>query len=758
MLKRLGFLMLIALSACNNSSQLVNNQNYTNYVDPFIGSELHGHVFVGANVPFGAVQLGPSQIMRSWDQYGGWDWCSGYNYVSEEILGFTHTHLSGTGIGDLNDILVLPMTGKPDLKPMKFEEPETGYGSPFKKSNEIAQAGYYSAYLDKYQVKAELTASERVGFHQYHFESDAEPFILLDLEFGMGWDSPVETYMKVLDNNTIVGYRFSKGWSSDQRVFFALKTSDPFERADIFENTDPINQTEWKGKATKAHIYPLMDGKTTKVKVGISPVSYENALLNIETEVPHWDFEQTKKEADEKWERTLRKIEIEAVDSVKTIFYTGLFHAHIAPSLFNDANSDYRGSDKQVYENQNFQNYTTFSLWDTYRGHSPLMTVINPDIIEDFAKSLVKISEQQNALAMWPLHGSETYTMVGNPAAIQIADAYLKGLISEETAKEAFDIIYKVTNHKTEAKPPVGQKWVTEMSWIPADDIVESVAWGMEFAIADDAISKMAGALGENEKAKEYAKRAELYKLYFDEERGFFNGRLKDGSFRKDFNEFSAEHRQNDYIEGNAWQYLFLVPHQVYTLMDMLGGEESFINKLDTFFTTELVLEEEDSNDITGLIGQYAHGNEPSHHVAYLYTYAGQQWKTAEMVRKIMKEFYTTKPDGLIGNEDAGQMSSWYMLSALGFYSANPISGQFVFGSPIVDRADIPVRNGKTFTILSRNNTNTNIYIQSIKLNGEDYTKSYISYEDIMSGGTLEFVMGKEPNKEFGIDMADRPE
>lgn len=741
------------LSSCANQQQ----SSKLKYVNPYIGSEGHGHVFVGANVPFGVVQLGPSQIMQHWDEYSGWDWSSGYNYKSKEILGFTHTHLSGTGIGDLNDILVLPATGKVQLKPMDFDKPESGYGSFFSKSKEKVEPGYYEVYLEKYGIKAGLTITERVGLHRYDFDNTDNAHLLIDLKFGMGWDSPTETFLKQINDSTFVGHRNSTGWSKDQRVFFALKTSVPVKNFEIYEDTISDSGNASIGKATRAVLY-TGENKQVLVKVAISPVSTENAILNMDAELPHWDFEKVKAQAQNKWENVLDKIEIDASDSVKTVFYTALYHAHIAPSLFNDVNGDYRGSDKKVYKNADFQNYTTFSLWDTYRGLNPLMTVIQPNKVNDFVTSLVRITEQQDALAMWPLQGSETFCMIGNPAMTVISDAYLKGLVKKEVAIQAFNAIHKVANHPTEDNLPIGQKWVKDLKWIPADNRFETVAWGMEYAIADHAFSKMAKAMGKTKEADYYAKRGELYKEYFDPKLSFFNGRFADGGFRKEFDPFHADHRTNDYVEGNAWQYLWLVPHQPQSLISMLGGDEAFTKRLDEFFTLPTQLSKTASNDITGLIGQYAHGNEPSHHTAYLYTFAGKQWKTAEIIRQVTDQFYTTKPDGLIGNEDVGQMSAWYVLSSLGFYSANPVSGQFVFGSPVVSKASIKVSEDKTFTILAKNNSSANKYIQSVTLNGKPHTKSYVTYQDIMKGGELVFTMGNQPNKNFATAKADRPE
>lgn len=726
------------------------------YVDPYIGSKGHGHVFVGANVPFGAVQLGPSQIMRHWDEFSGWDWCSGYNYISEEILGFTHTHLSGTGIGDLNDVLVLPATGKPQLQPMTFEQPDTGYGSLFKKENEVTEAGYYRVYLDKYGVTAELTASERVGMHRYRFEGEEAPHVLVDLKFGMGWDAPVATRFEQVNDTLFVGERFSTGWSKDQRVFFALQTSAPVKKVEVFEDTARVEGNRSAGKATKALLFPALTKGELVVKVALSPVSTENALLNMHTEVPHNDFDRLRNEAREKWNEHLSRIEIDAPDSVKTIFYTALYHTRFAPSLFNDVNGDYRGSDKQVYRNAGFQNYTTFSLWDTYRGQHSLLSLTDPERSEDFVQSLVNITEQQGALAMWPLYGSETFCMIGNPAMTVISDAFRKGLIKEETALRAFDALYKVSNHPTETELPIGQKWVKDLQWIPADTIHETVAWGMEYAVADGAFAAMAKALGKEDAARYYGERAKLYKQYFDPEKKFFNGRYADGSFRKNFNPFSADHRTNDYVEGNAWQYLWMVPHQPHELIGLLGGEEAFVRRLDEFFALPSELENTASHDITGLIGQYAHGNEPSHHVTYLYTFAGKPWKTAAKIREVIDNFYTTRPDGLSGNEDVGQMSAWYVLSALGFYPANPLSGEFVFGSPLISKATLKVGGGKTFRINVKNNSRENKYIQRVRLNGKDYKKLFISYADIMKGGELEFTMGPRPAPT--LEKAERPQ
>lgn len=730
-----------------------NITDKTQYVNPYIGSEGHGHVFVGANVPFGAVQLGPSQIMRTWDKFNGWDWCSGYNYISEEILGFTHTHLSGTGIGDLNDILILPATGKIQLNPMKFEQPASGYGSYFSKNKEIVRPGFYSVYLEKYGVAAELTSSERVGMHHYHFDKTDNAHILVDLKFGMGWDTPVETYLTKINDSTFTGYRFSQGWAKDQRLYFAIRTSTPITKTELFNDTIPVATTSLKSNAVKAILsFDAAQHRDVILKVGISPVSSDNALANIQMEIPNWDFTNIAAQAKEKWNLALNKIDIQATDSVKTIFYTALYHTHFAPSLFNDANGDYRGTDKKVYEKQPFQNYTTYSLWDTYRAQHPLLTITDPDKVNDLMQSLIAMAQQQGRLPMWPLQGNETYCMVGNPAATVLADAYLKGLMKKENIQPAYEAILH-----TAQLDSLGMKWVRKLQYIPADSMEESVGWALEYAIADGAVARMAAKLEKKNDATYFKQRSLLFQKYYDRAVGFFNGRMGNGHFRRPFNPFSAKHREVDYVEGNAWQYLWLTPQAPHELIALLGGEKHFTQKLDSLFLLPSILEAGASPDIDGLIGQYAHGNEPSHHVTYLYAYVGQPWKTAEKIREITDKFYTTQPDGLTGNEDVGQMSAWYVLSALGFYSADPSSGKFIFGLPLIRQARIRTNGNTYFTIDVKNQVKGNNYIEQVLWNGHNYTKSYFSYADLMKGGKMIITLGSKPSPVFGVAAKDRP-
>lgn len=734
--------MVFSIMFFNTPLNAQTNQikRLTDNVDPFIGSAKHGHVFVGANVPYGAVQLGPSQIMQTWDKFNGWDWCSGYNFDSPEILGFTHTHLSGTGIGDLNDILLLPANGKTQVVRAKFNDMESGYGSLFSKKKEQARPGYYQVYLDKYKVKAELTATERVGFHQYTYEKKENAHLLVDLGFGMGWDEPVETYFKQINATTFEGYRFSKGWAVDQRIYFAIELSAPVTKTELYNGAAMLQGTQATGKEIKAALFFDAGKKSIlKVKVAISPVSSENALLNLKTELPGWDFTAAVKLADAKWEKALSKVTINAPAVQKTKFYTALYHTMIAPSLFNDVNGDYRGTDKKVYKNAGFNNYTTLSLWDTYRGLNPLMTILQPERVNDIVKTMLAIYQQQGKLPVWHLHGNETDCMIGYPAVPVIVDAYLKGFRNYDV-----ELAYKALRQSA-MQDTNGIQYIQKLKTIPADLVEEAVAKAMEYAISDGSIAQMAKALGKMDDFKYFTERSKLYQQYFDKGTGHFRGRMADGSWRTPFNPYNAVHRQNDYCEGNAWQYTWLVPQDVNGLIQQFGGTKPFLNKLDSLFTISSKLDAETSPDISGLIGQYAHGNEPNHHIPYLYTLAGRPWRTAEIIRQINEQFYTDKPDGLCGNDDVGEMSAWYVFSALGFYPVNPTSGEYVFGSPLINDAVIKLPGNKTFKITVVGNNKDNPYIHKIELNHKPYTKSFITHQAIVAGGEMKIYMGNKP-------------
>jgi predicted alpha-1,2-mannosidase len=721
------------------------SQNPVNYVNPYIGTGGHGHVFLGANVPFGAVQLGPVNISE------GWDWCSGYNYADSTIIGFSHTHLSGTGIGDLGDILIMPTTGELITDKGSLKAP--GNFSLFNHADEKVSPGYYSVDLKRYHIKAELTASTRVGFHRYTFPASQQSHIIIDLVQGIGWDMPVEAYIKKLNDSTIAGYRFSKGWASDQRIYFVAVFSKPFKNIQLFKNGEIESGNVVMSDSVKAAInFSTNEGETIELKVGISPVGTENALMNIAAEIAGWDFEKVKNDATAAWNKELGKVVIKNRDTkAKEIFYTALYHSFIAPSVFNDVTGDYYGTDKEVHRNTSFTNLTTFSLWDTYRCENSLLTILQPERVSDIVNSMLAIFQQQGKLPVWHLMANETNTMPGNSATQVIADAYLKGIKGFDTAL-AYEAV-KATAMLDER----GLKYVKRYGFIPADSMIESVAMGMEYAIADGCAALMAKRIGKEDDYQYFNKRAGYYKNYYDSTVRFVRGRISSTQWREPFSPFISRHMKDDFTEGNAWQYTWLVPQDVHGLIQLLGGEKKFIKKLDSLFVVKGDMGKEASNDITGLIGQYAHGNEPSHHITYLYTYAGQPWKTAEKVRFILDSLYSGNPDGLSGNEDVGQMSAWYVMSALGFYPVHPAGGIYVFGSPLFDEATINVGNNKSFTILVKNNSTENKYIQRIILNNKNYTKSYLLHTDIMKGGELIIEMGKKPSSKWGTAMSDRP-
>lgn len=690
---------------------------------------------MGANVPFGLVQLGPTSIPQKWD------WTSGYHISDTTVIGFSHLHLSGTGIGDLSDIVFMPVTGPVAHARGTHEGYDTGMWSYFSRANERCAPGYYATRLDRYGVDVELTATPRVGFHKYTFpdgESDAR--VVIDLENGTCWDAPVECRMEMLDSRRIAGYRYSKGWAKDQRIFFIAEFSQPFLALQLYDKDTPVEGREYNAEQLYAEaLFGEACTEPLYVKVAVSPVSIDNAKLNMETELPGWDFGQAADDARKAWNAELSKICIGTDDeSVRRTFYTALYHTMIAPSVFGDVNGDYRGADGGYHGHGGFTNHTTFSLWDTYRAAHPLMTIIHPERMPDIVNTILHIYLQQGKLPVWHLMGCETDCMVGNPAIPVVADAVLKGFGGFDGA-----LAYEAMKQSAMLDER-GLDLFKEYGYIPADKYNESVATALEYALADWALAQVAQQRGEAEDYEYFMRRSKTYEYYFDPRTRFLRGRNSDGSFREPFNPFSSNHREDDYTEGNAWQYLWLVPHDVEGLVSKLGGREAFHAKLDSLFVMEGDLGAHASPDISGLIGQYAHGNEPGHHIPYLYAMTGQPWKTAELVREILGTLYHDSTDGLSGNEDVGQMSAWYILSALGFYQAEPAGGRYWFGSPIVDMATVDVGGGRKFRIVAKNNSPTNIYIQSVTLNGRPYGKPYIEFDDISAGGELVFTMGKE--------------
>ncbi|MDE6154759.1 MAG: GH92 family glycosyl hydrolase, partial [Muribaculaceae bacterium] len=663
----------------------------------------------------------------------GWDWCSGYHYSDTTLLGFSHTHLSGTGIGDLGDLLMLPTINPADTM------------ATFSHLRETCTPGYYKVTLDD-DITAELTATSRTGMHRYSFPAGADTvFVKVDLGYGIGWDRPVETSLTLDNDSTISGYRYSSGWAKDQKIYFTAQFSKPIAGCDI----------DSAATGTLATLAFVNDEAPLLVKVGLSPVSIDNAVANLMYENSDSDFDFIAGEARKAWNSELAKINVETSSlSDKHKFYTALYHTMFAPATFSDVNGDYRGADGLVYNTGGeFTNYTIFSLWDTYRAAHPLSTIIHSDIQSDYAGTFQDIYCRQGKLPVWHLHGNETDCMIGNPGVIVLGDLLLKGFVTDTIAAyEAMKASCMLDERSLDALKKYG--------YIPYDieGGEENVAKGLEYAIADNAVAKVAALLGYSDDAEYFAQRAKSYVYYFDPATGFMRGKSVAGEFRDEvFNPFATTHRADDYCEGNGWQYAWLVPHDPHGLISLFGSEERFVAKLDSLFTVEGSLGDEASPDISGLIGQYAHGNEPGHHTVYLYNYAGLPWKAAPLLRHIMNDLYNDDMAGLCGNEDVGQMSAWYVLSSMGLYQVEPTGGKFVIGSPVFDKVSINVGDGKVFEIIARNNSAENIYVQSAKLNGEPYGKSYVDYCDIMSGGQLELTMGPEPSTTYGVNSDARP-
>ena len=717
------------------------------YVDPYIGSGFHGHVFVGTNVPYGMVQVGPNNI------YKGWDWCSGYHYSDNILIGFSQTHLNGTGCSDLGDVLIMPMN---EIRTERGEQEDISYGyaSTYSHDTEIVRPEYYSVQVERYNIKAEMTATNRVGFHRYTYPAGKPASILVDINEGNADRGAVMAYVRKIDDYTIEGYRYSHYWSPNRKVYFVLKADQKIEDFTAYDGNEPKSKEQWRTPALKAAL-TFGDVKQVQIKVALSSVSCENAAMNLKAELDHWDFDAVVKASADQWNEQLQKITVETNDeALKRIFYTAHYHTMITPSTYCDVNGEYRGMDNMIYTSPTKENYTTLSLWDTYRTFQPLMTITQPERVSGIVKSMLSIYRQQNKLPIWALHNGETECMPGYSSMPIISDAILKGI-------EGFDYeeAFKAMKASTTFEDQYGVPYILKQEFIPADSIIQATSFAMEYAVGDWGVAAVAKKLGKTADHAEYAKRASYYKHYFDQSINFVRPKLSDGSWRTPYDPARSVHggSESDFCEGNGWQYTFFVPQDVYGLINLFGGDKPFLERLDQFFVNNDSMGEEASADITGLIGQYAHGNEPSHHITYMYAYAGQQWKTAEKVRYIMDEFYKDTPDGIIGNEDCGQMSAWYVLSSMGFYQMNPSDGVFVFGSPRFDKMSVKVRDGKTFTVEAENNTKENIYIQKVFLNGKPYKKTYITYEDIMNGSTLKFVMGKRPNKSFGKAMADRP-
>ena len=724
----------LCLASCGSSQKGQEMEDLTQFVDPRIGTGGHGHVFYGANVPYGFIQLGPTSIPQSWD------WVSGYHVSDSTVIGVPHTHLSGTGIGDLHDINVMPVVGEVTYSRGDASSYETGLWSYSDRSKEVVTPGYYRTHLSRYNVDVELTATKRVGFHKYTFLGNESPAIVFDMVNGGCWDKTTEAVIRVVNDSTVSGYRYSKGWADAQRVFFRAEFSRKFDNVEFIVNDSVKEGDMAKGAQLFARVnFAAGNQEPVYMKVALSPTSEEGAQLNMQTELSGWDFEKTIADAKAAWNKELNKVKVYTTDEAsKKIFYTSLYHTLFAPSEFCDVNGDYYGADKQMHKDEGFVNYTTFSLWDTYRAAQPLMTILHPEKMSDIINTMLHIHQQQGKLPVWHLMGCETNCMVGNPGVPVVADAILKDIKGFDT-----ELAFKALKESS-MLPERGMEHRIEYGFIPADKMTEAIAYDMEYAIADWAVAQAAQKLGKQEDYEYFLKRSKSYKNYFDASTGFMRGKMLDGSWRTPFSPYASSHRDDDYCEGNAWQYTWLVPHDVEGLVECFGSKEAFVNKLDSLFLANGDMGEASSPDISGLIGQYAHGNEPSHHTVYLYTLVGQPWKTADRIKEILHTMYTDQPDGLSGNEDVGQMSAWYILSSFGFYQVEPAGGKFVFGYPNFDKVEITVPAGK-FVIERENKGQQNNYIQGIVLNGTEYKKPWIEYADIMKGGELKFLMGDEP-------------
>lgn len=704
----------------------------TDYVNPFIGTAGPGNTYPGATVPFGMVQLSPDIGIP------GWDRISGYYYKDSIISGFSHMHLSGTGAGDLYDILVMPTNSRftKRIKDNNFIP-----FSRFSHHQETAIPGYYTVNLLDFGIKAELTTTARTGIHKYTFPKDEASQIHIDLGYALNWDTPVETYINVVDHTTIEGYRKSTGWAKDQRVYFVIKLSKPFKSYQIFKN-DSLTTNPAKAVKTKIVLnYNTVDKDEIILKTGLSTASVKGAYKSLDEEAPDFDFENYKAKASTLWEQELQKIQITTADDTKKkIFYTMMYQSMLAPTLLSDCNGDYKGANGTIENAKGFDRYDTFSLWDTYRAAHPLYTILHPKRVSSMINSLLAHYKETGLLPVWSMQGNETNMMIGNHAIPVIVDAYFKGIEHFDTA-----LAYKACVESSMANSRQLDSYKI-LGYVPVDENNEnwSVSKTLEYAYDDWCLAQFAKALHKVDDYEYFLKRSENWRNLYDSKSTFMRPKLKNGEFIK---EFIPKEYTPYFCESNAWQYFWSVPQNIEGLIKVVGGNLAFEKKLDSMFTLKPLPEDKLPIFSTGMIGQYAHGNEPSHHVAYLYNYINEPWKTEKLVREILESQYKNTPDGHCGNEDCGQMSSWYIFSSLGFYPVNPAQGIYSFGSPLFDEATINLENNKIFVIKARNNSNENIYIQSIKLNGKKIDRNYITHKEITQGGTLIFTMGKSPKK-----------
>lgn len=739
-MKKNHFLILILAFLVFSSCQ--QNDTIISKVDPFIGTGGHGHTYPGATAPFGMVQLSPDTRIDDWDG------CSGYHYSDSTILGFSHTHLSGTGVGDYGDIRIMPIVGELKLRPGTKDIPEEGYQSRFTHEKETAIPGYYSVYLDDYDVAVELTASRRAGFHKYTFPKDKEAHVVLDLKEAVRTEKIHELNINIEDNNTISGLRRSASWARDQYCYFVIEFNRDFKEFGIQNNGEKTKgMKSAEGKDIQAWFdFDTENEQELLVKVGLSAVSIEGAKNNLQAEIPHWNFEKTLNESQDEWEKELSKIEVKGKEKDETIFYTAFYHALLAPNTWSDVDGQYRGHDLKIHQ-ADHTIYTVFSLWDTFRAEHPLLTFTHPERVNEMIKSMMLMYENDGLLPVWELAACETDCMIGYHSIPVIYDAYAKGTGD-------FDPMKALDAMVNSARADIfGIDLYKKYGYVKADQEGESVSKTLEYAYDDWCIAMMAKDLGRMDIYEEFIKRAQNYKNIFDSSTGFMRAKIN-GEWQKPFSPTEVNFH---FTEANSWQYSMFVPQDVNGLVDLHGGDEAFESKLDELFETDMKLSGRHQSDITGLIGQYAHGNEPSHHMAYLYNYVGKAWKAQKVLAQIMNELYYDQPDGLSGNEDCGQMSAWYVLSSLGFYPVTPGSNDYIIGTPIFEEVNLKLSNGKTLQIKAENFSKENIYVQSILVNGFEYFKSYFTHEELLNGGEISFNMSNIPNEDFGFNTNYRP-
>jgi predicted alpha-1,2-mannosidase len=770
MLSRRKFLQTLSAAAC--SDLLVQQTksfaaiatpaasgaevDFLQYVNLRVGTGGHGHTYPGATVPFGAVQLSPDTYDR------GWDWCSGYHESDKSIMGFSHTHLSGTGCGDLLDVLIMPNVGEVKWNPGTREDVEEGYRAPFSHADEKMTPGYYSVPLHDRKVLVELTATERVGLHRYTFQAAGASHFVVD--FSHSYNDPLspvsDATLDIVGEDTITGGRTVDSWAKGRRIYFAAQFSKPFSKAELWQEGAVLGSgtPHAAGNAVKAALhYDAASNEKILVRVGISGVSAANAMANLKAEMPGWEFEATCAAARHKWQAELGRIQIESSDAtVRTIFYSSLYHMLLAPTLFDDVNGEYRGMDDKIHKlNPGQHNYSTYSLWDTFRALHPSFTLFQGDRVPELVNCLIDMAEQSpSGMPVWPLQARETGTMTGYHSASVMAEACVKGFSGIDWQRA-----YKVMRQRNMVDDWRGLGYYRGMGFIPADREGESVSKLIEYIYCDWACSQVAGKVGATEDGELQRQRSRNYRHVFDPKTQFIRARLINGHFTEPFDPIDLGHTEayHDYTESNAWQTTFGVQHDVKGYIDLWGGREPFLRKLDALFTVPSTLPKNAPPDIAGLVGQYAHGNEPSHHIAYLYIYAGEPWKTQSRVNMLLKTWYHNDPDGLTGNEDCGQMSAWYVMSAMGLYAVDPASGNYVLTSPLVDKATITVTGGKKLVIEARRSAPGAIYIQSVSVNGKPSGKLWVRHEEIAQGGHIVFELGPEPNKTLAVELKDAP-